>query len=444
MRRLAKAVLFIFAVSISVPGYSQNPCGAASDGWKPLELDSDTLNWWTSAVGVDPRNPEIILAGIGNNLFKTRNCGQSWSRIQGKPFTDIRFNPVVSDTVYLSTRDNIYKSSDRGSTIRTASRGVSIPPNTRLSDIEIHPVESHKLYAASEGFGGGAVFATDNGGDNWSKLLPESAYNFNAYDVEVYRQNPDTVFAAADQLFRSFDGGASWDTTSPFSDTLSLSARSLQFIPESERLYVWTTRFSDVEVYYTTDFGQTWEATQAPDILQFLQNLFYVPTGPGQYQLWGKTIDKIYTYKPDGDTWDKLDTGGLPSSEIEFMNVDTASGNVYVGIASEGIFVRNFKTATSNPSVGSAELPDNFGLKNNYPNPFNPTTNIRFQLPEASHVQVSVYNAVGQKVATLVDRPMNAGTHSVVFNAGGLTSGVYIYRLEAGEFRESGKMLLLE
>jgi photosystem II stability/assembly factor-like uncharacterized protein len=249
MCRLFKVSIFIFVLSIPASGYGQNPCGAASDQWKSLELDSDTLNWWTSSVGVDPHNPEIILAGIGDHLFKTRNCGQSWGRIQEKTITEIRFNPVISETVYFSTADEIYKSSDRGRTMQATSRGMSIPPNTRLSDIEIHPVRSHKLYAASEGFGSGAVYATDNGGDSWSKLLPESTYNFNAYDVDVYRRYPDTVFAAADQLLRSFDGGASWDTTSPFSDTLSLSARSLQFIPESERLYVWTTRFSDVEVY---------------------------------------------------------------------------------------------------------------------------------------------------------------------------------------------------
>lgn len=83
-------------------------------------------------------------------------------------------------------------------------------------------------------------------------------------------------------------------------------------------------------------------------------------------------------------------------------------------------------------------------LEKNYPNPFNSSTNLRFSLPQASLVQLNIYNTIGQKVETLVNQRMNAGSHSVSFNAEGLPSGVYIYRLKAGEDRESRKMLLVK
>jgi hypothetical protein len=91
------------------------------------------------------------------------------------------------------------------------------------------------------------------------------------------------------------------------------------------------------------------------------------------------------------------------------------------------------------------ELPQGFALAQNYPNPFNPTTKIDFALGKASHVKLAVYNVLGQKVATLIDRRMNAGPYSVEFDARNLTSGVYFYRLEAGDdFILQRKMMLLK
>jgi hypothetical protein len=97
----------------------------------------------------------------------------------------------------------------------------------------------------------------------------------------------------------------------------------------------------------------------------------------------------------------------------------------------------------------SGSLPKEFALSQNYPNPFNPSTTVGLALPKASHVRLVVYNTLGQKVATLVDGYMDAGHHTVVWegrNDGGqqVASGVYFYRLDAGEFHQTRKMMLLK
>ena len=88
-------------------------------------------------------------------------------------------------------------------------------------------------------------------------------------------------------------------------------------------------------------------------------------------------------------------------------------------------------------------LPTKFALNQNYPNPFNPSTNIKFALPKPETVKIELYNTLGQNVKTLLNKAMKAGYHEVEFNASNLSSGVYFYRIEAGEFQDVKKMILL-
>lgn len=85
-----------------------------------------------------------------------------------------------------------------------------------------------------------------------------------------------------------------------------------------------------------------------------------------------------------------------------------------------------------------------FILHANYPNPFNASTEIRFDLPRAMQTNLKVYDILGREVAELAGGVMNAGSHSIIYDASGLSSGVYFYRLEAGEFGETRKMVLLK
>jgi hypothetical protein len=91
----------------------------------------------------------------------------------------------------------------------------------------------------------------------------------------------------------------------------------------------------------------------------------------------------------------------------------------------------------------AGERPTSFGVAQNYPNPFNPTTTIEFTLPKASFVTLKVYDLLGNEVATLVAEKLPAGKHQRVWEVKGLASGVYLYRIEAGEFEETKKLILL-
>lgn len=92
----------------------------------------------------------------------------------------------------------------------------------------------------------------------------------------------------------------------------------------------------------------------------------------------------------------------------------------------------------------SSSLPKEFALLRNYPNPFNPATTIRFELPFETHVSLTIYNLLGQQITKLVDETRRAGNHVVTFDASQLTSGVYLYQLQAGSFNQTRKMMLVK
>ncbi len=99
----------------------------------------------------------------------------------------------------------------------------------------------------------------------------------------------------------------------------------------------------------------------------------------------------------------------------------------------------------SDISEGSfGDSPKSYHLTQNYPNPFNPSTKINFSLPQPGRVRLSVFNSLGQEVETLIDKDMIAGDHRVTFNAGNFPSGIYFYRIEAGEYHDVKKMVLLK
>ena len=92
----------------------------------------------------------------------------------------------------------------------------------------------------------------------------------------------------------------------------------------------------------------------------------------------------------------------------------------------------------------SNSIPTQYRLEQNYPNPFNPITKVRFGIPKESKVNLTVYNVLGEQVIQLVDEHLKAGYHEVELNISNYSSGIYFYRIQAGGYLETKKMILLK
>jgi hypothetical protein len=141
----------------------------------------------------------------------------------------------------------------------------------------------------------------------------------------------------------------------------------------------------------------------------------------------------------------KAEASNLESGQY-FWRVRSKTNSEISGYSATG----NFKVKDGITSVEEEEvLPTVFGLEQNYPNPFNPTTTIKFSLPESHFVSIKIYNMLGQEVRTLVNDQSNQGTYNVVWNGkdnygNQVASGTYIYRISAGDFVSTKKMVLLK
>ncbi len=138
----------------------------------------------------------------------------------------------------------------------------------------------------------------------------------------------------------------------------------------------------------------------------------------------------------------RLDNEGLVGADY----LTTFSNNIPVGSTAtlRAVFAGGNSTLSAPERDLAAPVARTYSLEQNYPNPFNPTTTIRFAIPTNESVQLEVYNLLGQKVATLVNQRLVAGTYNVQFNAAQFASGVYFYRLRAGNFTQTNKMMLVK
>jgi hypothetical protein len=160
--------------------------------------------------------------------------------------------------------------------------------------------------------------------------------------------------------------------------------------------------------------------------------LLFVTTALPQYQITNSVIS----------------SGGNIISNSNNIIVCTV-GESFIGKSSNTInqnqigFWYAYQQATITDVEDEEIIPTVFKLEQNYPNPFNPSTKIKFAVPEKSNVLIKVYDILGSEVATLVNKEMDAGWYENDFNAAGLSSGVYLFRMEAGSYVNTKKMILL-
>jgi plastocyanin len=143
---------------------------------------------------------------------------------------------------------------------------------------------------------------------------------------------------------------------------------------------------------------------------------------------------------PGAATW-HASTGSVFSYEVKVAGTYQYKCDFHAGSGMVGQFTAS---ATAVEEKTSTDIPESFGLDQNFPNPFNPKTMIRFSLPETRHVVITIYNELGNKVVTLVNGSEASGSHTVVFDGSTLPSGIYYYRMEAGDFFAVKKLTLIK
>jgi len=149
-----------------------------------------------------------------------------------------------------------------------------------------------------------------------------------------------------------------------------------------------------------------------------------------------KTYDVFLKTVDGGKTWDSSEPGG---NAFHFIDQNTGWIVGYLG--------KIYKTTTGggliNNSAEETIKVNEFGLSQNYPNPFNPKTTINYELPISGFVELSIYNLIGEKIATLISEKQSPGYHQVEWNAVDFAGGVYFYQIKAGEFHDIKKMILI-
>jgi hypothetical protein len=164
----------------------------------------------------------------------------------------------------------------------------------------------------------------------------------------------------------------------------------------------------------------------------------------------GVSANFVARFNTQTNTWSTLGTGSSNGVNNWVYELAVVGNEVVVGgtfTQAGGVsanYVARWNSGTSRVEQLSPTAPKTFLLEQNYPNPFNPSTTIRYQLPVASEVKLEVYDVLGKKIATLVNERQSAGSYQVVWNASGLSSGTYFYRLQAGTFVETKKMIMVK
>jgi photosystem II stability/assembly factor-like uncharacterized protein len=230
-------------------------------------------------------------------------------------------------------------------------------------------------------------------------------------------------------IVRSTDGGETWTVRAPVGNRF---LRAVAFSDERNG-----TAVGDYgTIFRTTDGGEHWNDCSVP----IIQNLMGVAFGDA-----GKGLivgGRMFRTENGGASWAPDST----SFRSLLSGVTFCGGSRAVMVGESGTIIAvdwQGPTAIADGKPLVPETPRSLTLSQNYPNPFNPSTTIRYGLPARSHVSLTVFNTLGQKVATLQNAERDPGYHEVRFDGANIPSGVYFYRLQAGSYTETKKLLLL-
>jgi len=458
-----------------LPGGSVNALALTGAGWvlagadRGLYISQDHGRSW-SPVGFTSmvftcievgRTREIFAGTTENGLMRSTDDGLTWD-FPYNGLTSISARALLwtkSGILLAATNRAIFRSTDDGTTWKQSYKGLSTTDVTALAE-----GDSGLVYAGTEGNG---VFRSKDGGQSWAQrgegdiairsLAVNKAGDLLAAGWSVYQMKKGdsswtrsnfpillqtahvlavdsigTVYVGTDSggVFVSTDGGTNWRGSGmPWHPTSALTVTARQHIlAGGEGPYMSRSTNGGTSWVFVPAGWSEWSV----NFLATHRNgtLFAGTTGPNG--------GSLYTSTDEGDHWLLLGTS-LSNAGVQSL---TRGKGEYIFIGTEGAgILRSSQPFTSVHGDGSS-LPGRFALGQNFPNPFNPTTTIRFAIPHRTHVTLSVYNLAGQCVRVLLDGDCDAGFHDVRFDATGLASGAYFYWLKAPGYK-SGKKLLV-
>jgi photosystem II stability/assembly factor-like uncharacterized protein len=353
---------------------------------------------------------------------------------------------------------------------------------------------------------GYAIFRTINGGSTWvAQATFPVLTSFPSFDVVTYAGNGKWYVGGGARFMRSVDNGVSWqDVTSPNFPWEHPNVWGIEFKDDNTGIVlIGRNQFSGI--FMTEDGGDTWSLQQEFDNDFGISYLSYVGGSnwiggmrskdandasvifrtDDDWETWtyvtnvsdigagrmdnmkfqteeiGYVFDRVYDVSSEayiGTVWRTGDGGQTWTSE-RLMDGGTPRGiamyDVNRGIiaSTKGVLITTSGGGSPTPvptsipeadEFNNLELPELITLAQNYPNPFNPSTTISFTLAETRDVTLSVYDLLGRRVSILLNGRLSPGTHTSVFDARHLSSGVYVYRVEAAGFVTSRKMMLLK
>ncbi|MGA9406616.1 MAG: YCF48-related protein, partial [Bacteroidota bacterium] len=372
-------------------------------------------------------NNLVAAIGNGSELFLSSDSCKTWTK-HDMP-SGLNVTIAFGDSLNCWIADDssrIFHSSDLGATWTAQKELDYLNPPSTLDP----PLFGISFFGDSTGCavgGNGFITASTNGGGTWTTRTSNTSKNL--YGIFVASSKKAWAVGQSGTIVTTSDAFNSWSAqTCPVATTL----RSVAF---SDTLNGYILGDGGT-ILKTTDGGATWKVQPSPGTS--LNAFKFLDTGEGWV---AADSGKIFKTVDGGNTW-LSQNSGVQSSLTSVDFTDRLHG-VAVGGSGVVLVTKNGGvTAVSERTIAS--VPGSPTLQQNYPNPFNPSTTINYSLPANSRVVLKVYDLLGREVRTLVDEKQNAGYHNVTFQAAGLPSGVYFYRLQAGTYSETKKLLLLK
>lgn len=233
----------------------------------------------------------------------------------------------------------------------------------------------------------------------------------------------------------STDNGTSWTQVDP---------RSIHGVSFYAFAVFGTNIFAGTDhgVFLSTNNGTSWIAVNTGLTSDSVNVLVVSLSGAGGKNLFAGTRGGVFLLSDSGTSWGAVNTGGL--TNINILALAVSGTNLIAGTDGSGVWTRPLSEMITGVADNRNRIPTEFALNQNYPNPFNPSTVISYQLPVNSFVALKVYDVLGREMEVLVNERQSVGSHSAIFNASNLSGGVYFYRLQAGSYSETKKLMLLK